>query len=106
MADDDDKIQPLRVEQSDMKAQIKMNSLRLDMAIGEIQELKTDSKDAVRLIRQEMQTGFSELRTEHRNLNQASKDRADRLEKWIMTLVGLTFTSAAAMVTALLTKVI
>lgn len=106
MADEDDKIQPLRVEQSDMKGMIKMNSLRLDMVIEEVQEFKTDSKEAVKMIRQEMHDGFEAARRAQEKQDDESKARDLKIERWLVALVGVSFTTFMGMVITVITKLL
>lgn len=107
MSDDgNDKIQPLYVEQADMRGQLKIQSLRMDMVLQEITELKTDTKQQLGDFRTDVKEDIGDIKT---NLNKAVDNNSNnvaRLEKWIVSMVGLIFTAMVGIASVVIGRMI
>ena len=90
---DDDKIQPLYVEQADMKGQLKMHSLRLDVVLQEVSELKSETKLSLNELRRDVKEDVNDIKTQINQVSEENKANVNRIEKWIVSMVGLVFTA-------------
>lgn len=107
MSDDgDDKIQPLYVEQADIRGQLKIQSLRMDMVLQEITELKSDNKQQLGGLRADVKEDITDIKNHLNKAVDNNSHNVARLEKWIVSMVGLIFTAMVGIASVVIGRMI